>query len=563
MLPRLLLAETAAAPPGVAFGRDDGSQPQWTRTRQRSDEATAARARGAPLVVQVDGTDGGGEGGGGGGMLHPFAAGFVALVRPDARLADEDHPLPTPHHQRRPTAAAVRRRRDAARARRAPWLVTYPVLPEGSGDSAADGDPRSDRVGATAAAAAARPRLVVDRLHVVDWRWARSSASAHSAVADAAARDNDADDCNDASGGGGGGDSDSVAVACARPRGRRQLQGRRRRRPPDDDGGAAPRGEAMPAAWHLPPAAAIRLLNVALAGAAPRSLLTTHSHAAATAGTEAASTAAADAAATTTPRDDSSSSEAGGSAAWPRTLVFVARRAAATRRLAPRVEVALLAAAAAAAARGGLTLDVFADDRTPPPSAEETLSRFGRAAVVVGVHGAGLTNVAFCPSAAAAASASSGSFAAAERGADDARAPATTSSDDERREDDDGPRAVPDGVRAECALVELALPEPHACYFHHLAAALEVPYAAVAVRAASPAESVPSEGPLASGEEGSSDAPRGCDDGADADAQSPPSELPPPPVYDARYVVADVSQATAALEAAVDWWIAVRGDDGF
>ena len=104
------------------------------------------------------------------------------------------------------------------------------------------------------------------------------------------------------------------------------------------------------AAWHLPPFAALRVVRAAL-GAAGR------------------------------PPEH-------------RTVVVVLRRRAPTRRLAADAERAVLDAAERVASEFDLATTIFSDEA--PADAAATLRLFRPAALVVGVHGAGLTNALFC-----------------------------------------------------------------------------------------------------------------------------------------------------------------------
>ena len=140
------------------------------------------------------------------------------------------------------------------------------------------------------------------------------------------------------------------------------------------------------AAWHLPPFAALHVVRAAL-GAAGR------------------------------PPER-------------RTVVVVLRRRAPTRRLAADAERAVLDAAERVASEFDLATTIFSDEA--PADAAATLRLFRPAALVVGVHGAGLTNALFC---------------------------------------------------ARCALLELGLPNPHARYYAHLANATRSPYAMLPVAA--------------------------------------------------------------------------------
>jgi tetratricopeptide (TPR) repeat protein/nucleotide-binding universal stress UspA family protein len=118
----------------------------------------------------------------------------------------------------------------------------------------------------------------------------------------------------------------------------------------------------------------------------------------------------------------------GAHAGWAtarRTMVYLGRAAASLRAVAN--EEALLEALAVAAADAGWTLEVLGDAPSPPLAA--AAARMAAAGVVVGVHGAGWANLLF----------------------------------------------VGGGAQA----VELALPEPHAIYAAHLAAALGIGYECV------------------------------------------------------------------------------------
>eukprot|EP00041_Stephanoeca_diplocostata_P013767 m.243721 g.243721 ORF g.243721 m.243721 type:complete len:381 (+) comp19460_c0_seq2:645-1787(+) len=112
--------------------------------------------------------------------------------------------------------------------------------------------------------------------------------------------------------------------------------------------------------------------------------------------------------------------------------VWVQRRAAPTRRVVGEDGViARLQASIPRHLRSTVELHVFSDSPRSPPVAD-ALALFSRASVVLGMHGAGLANAVVC-------------------------APNTT-------------------------LIELALPEPHATYYAHLARANGLRYHAVPLR---------------------------------------------------------------------------------
>ena len=114
-------------------------------------------------------------------------------------------------------------------------------------------------------------------------------------------------------------------------------------------------------------------------------------------------------------------------ASAPRVVVFVSRRRAETRKLDAAQEARLLSRIGAVLPSAGWRLLEFSDARLPP--LREAIRLFASAAVVVGVHGAGLAHIAFS------------------------------------REGTD--------------VIELALPEDHAHYYQHLSAALGLRYRGV------------------------------------------------------------------------------------
>lgn len=149
------------------------------------------------------------------------------------------------------------------------------------------------------------------------------------------------------------------------------------------------------------------------------------------------------------------------------TIVIVLRHKAPTRRLAASCEDALLRAARSM----NRNITLFADDDPTVLDVASALHIFLDADLVVGVHGAGLTNALFC--------------------------------------------------RSTCAILEFALPQPHARYYRHIATATNSPYAAIPVRAY----------------------PIAAEDGTLPQyASKTTSKLPP--AYAARYVCPDADEAT-------------------
>lgn len=149
------------------------------------------------------------------------------------------------------------------------------------------------------------------------------------------------------------------------------------------------------------------------------------------------------------------------------TIVVVLRHKAPTRRLAASCEDALLRAARSM----NRNITLFADDDPAVLDVDAALNIFRDADLVIGVHGAGLTNALFC--------------------------------------------------RSTCAILEFALPQPHARYYRHIAAATDSPYAAI------PAHAHP-----VIGEE--STLPQ----------HAPKTTSMIPPAYAARYVCPDADEST-------------------
>jgi hypothetical protein len=110
-----------------------------------------------------------------------------------------------------------------------------------------------------------------------------------------------------------------------------------------------------------------------------------------------------------------------------RTVVFVSRSRADTRKLNESQELRILQQLAAAAPSDKWHVMVYSDRALPPIA--DTIRLFASAAVIVGVHGAGLSHILF--------------------------------------------------AQEHTQVVEIALPEPHAHYFQHLSAALGLGYEAV------------------------------------------------------------------------------------
>ena len=128
------------------------------------------------------------------------------------------------------------------------------------------------------------------------------------------------------------------------------------------------------------------------------------------------------------------------------------RRAAegTTRRLAEDTEARLLAALREVALQLSLELVIFGD--SPLPSFRETLNLFSRAAFIVGVHGAGFSNMIVSPG------------GALPPGQEGRLSPS--------------PPSPPSGT---CTTVlEFVPPEPHAQYYAHLASTIGASYRSLA-----------------------------------------------------------------------------------